>query len=490
MRECVGLFIRPGRLSGVSNFRYALRWSVFCFIVVTPLYAVEEPEVVSPSEVPAASPLTKYSLPELLEKITDSPLLTSEADAIMRLAKAKQRSVEMRRWLSTFEAKAYGGVVPNVEWPNQSNLNGYTSYDFENDFSFNHMGGFFRTEIDMIQPLYTFGKISHYQDAAKQGFTLAEWEQRKRRGEFRMLIKKAYYTLLLSQESMATLKDVEGKLNDANEKVEKLLMKDAENVSEVDRLKIKVFMADVRNRMLDAERGMKLSRSALSDLLGLSGDWVVDEDRLAAEKVQDIQKTNVISAALRARPDLQQVATLINIKESERLAVRANLFPTIFAAGKINYAVAPGREDIKNPFLVDEFNKLDFGAVLGLKIDLGAHRTLNQMEEMQAEIDRLKGQRAQLMTKVRLDTERVYEEASAAANAIQINEDGLRAARSWLTSAGLAFNLGTAETKEVLESFAAYFKARADLVRSIYGLNMSLSELSDVVGTELVPRLQ
>ena len=73
---------------------------------------------------------------------------------------------------------------------------------------------------------------------------------------------------------------------------------------------------------------------------------------------------------------------------------------------------------------------------------------------------------------------------------IEINEDGFRAARSWLTSAGLSFNLGTAETKEVLESFAAYFKARADLARSIYTLNMALSELTVATGAEVVTRLQ
>jgi hypothetical protein len=50
--------------------------------------------------------------------------------------------------------------------------------------------------------------------------------------------------------------------------------------------------------------------------------------------------------------------------------------------------------------------------------------------------------------------------------------------------------LGTAETKEILESFAAYFKARADLAKSIYTLNMALSDLTVATGAEVVPRLQ
>lgn len=433
---------------------------------------------------------TTYSLPQLLKLLEKSELLTNEVNAMQRLARGKVQEVEMKRWLTTFEAKAYGGIVPDVKLSDPNNINSFTSYDFENDFSFNHIGGFFRSEVEIIQPLWTFGKISNYQDAAKMGFTLAEWEQRKRTAEFRFLVKRAVYTLLYTSESITTLKEVEQRLKDAAEKVEKQLLKDADNVSETDRLKVKVFQADVANRLIDAERGQKLSRSALSEMLGLNGDWTLDQDRLIAEEVSGLEKSQVVSAALRARPELQQLTTLINIKESERLAVRGDLFPTIFVAGKLNYAVAPGREDIKNPFLVDDFNKFDMGAVLGLKMDLGFYRTVNKMDQIQAEIDRMKAQRAQLMTKVKLDAEKSYEEALGAVNGIVVNEDGFRAARSWLTSAGLAFNLGTAETKDVLESFAAYFKARADLVKSVYTLNMALSELSDVAGMEVVQRLQ
>lgn len=475
-------------LSLISKRWRILRWvKIFTAFFFSFALASQNLHSQEPSEV-VRGPV--YALPQLLKMLESSPLLRDESDALKRMAKGKANEVEMKRWLSTFELKAYGGIVPDVELADKNDINSFKSFDFENNFSFRHIGGFFRTEIEAIQPLWTFGKISNYQDAAKQGFTLADWEARKRLLEFRHLVKRAYYTYLYSSESISTLQDVEKKLEEAAEKVEKQLLKDADNVSETDRLKIKVFQADVGNRRLDADRGRKLSRSALSELLGLTGDWQVEEERLTAEQVATIDKSSVVSSALRATPEIQQLSTLINIKESERLAQRADLFPTLFLAGKLNYAVAPGREDIKNPFLVDDFNKFDVGAVLGLKMDLGFYRTLNKMEQTQAEIDRLRAQKAQLTAKVKLDAEKSFEEAVAAMKGIEINEDGFRAARSWLTSAGLSFNLGTAETKEVLESFAAYFKARADLARSIYTLNMALSELTVATGAEVVTRLQ
>src|SRR5690606_2474338 len=107
------------------------------------------------------------------------------------------------------------------------------------------------------------------------------------------------------------------------------------------------------------------------------------------------------------------------------------------------------------------------------------------MDQIQAEIEKLQAQKGRLASLTKIRAEEAFERAVSAMQAIQVNERGFRAARSWLTSTGLAFNLGTAPTKDVLESYAAYFKARVDLLKSIYELNMALAELSKASGREV-----
>ncbi len=430
------------------------------------------------------------SLPELLKNAEKNAVFVRDFEAMQKLARSKLQLARMSRWLSTFELKALGGAVPDAVLTNPNDVNSYSSNDLENDFSFSNLGGFFRLELEAIQPVFTFGKLSNYESMAERGGVLAELEKQRKISDIRELVKRAYYTFLLSDESIAILREVEAKLNQAAEKVEELLIKNAETVTETDRLKIRVFLADVRNRSLDADRAHRLSKSALEELTGMRGDWILDETNLQAEVVTDLKKSEVISAALRAKPEIGQLDQLIAMKQAEKRIVQADLFPTFFVAGKLQYGVAPGRTDVSNPYLVDSFNFFDAGVALGLKQDLGVFRTLSKMDGVQAEIDRLNAQREQFIGKTKLDAEKSYEEAYSAQMGIKINEDGFRAARSWLTSAGLAFNLGTAETKEVLESFAAYFKARVDLIRSIYTLNLAYTDLSDVVGIEVVDRLK
>ncbi|MBN8554588.1 MAG: TolC family protein [Deltaproteobacteria bacterium] len=437
----------------------------------------------------AAPETLMVSLPELLARAEKNAALVKDFNALRRSAELKITQVETNRWLSSLELKVIGGVVPDAKIdtsvPVPYNVSGASDGK-----SFSNLGPFTRVEIEAVQPIFTFGKISGYAEMASHAPELASLENKKKLGEVRSLVKRAYYTLLLATDSSAILNEVQSKLNDASEKVEELLIKNADNVSEIDRLKIRVFLADVKNRALDADRGIKLSRSALSELSSLAGDWELDQKTLQAEKLADPNKADIISIALRAKPELNQLQQVIQVKKAEKKVVMSDYFPTIFAGGKIEYASAPGRTDVSNPFLKNDFNYFNMGVILGLKQDLGFHRTYNKVDAVSAEIERMSALFIQLEVKTRLDAERSFEEAVSAQEGIKINEDGFRAARSWLTSAGLSFNLGTSETKDVLESFAAYFKARADLIKSVYTLNLALTDLSQTIGVEVVDRLK
>jgi len=464
----------------------------------TPAEANEPPPV--EAAPPAAEEhVERISLPQILARAESSTLVREGVEALLRSAQAKMQQVQMEKWLSTFELSAFTGVVPDVKADTavrnqdaQQFLFGLDS-DSVNDGGWSRLGPFVRTEVKAVQPIYTWGKISGYEEMAKRNMLLAEAEKEKQLAELRLMVKRAYYTLQLSQESLKVLEEVRERLKQVQDKVEELLVKggkNSENVEENDRLKIRVFQADVENRALDAYRGRRASLATLFELAGAAGNWKPDQENLVAETVNGIEKDSLISLSMRSRPEIKQLDEVLKIKTSEREVVRSAYFPTLFLAGQVDYAFAPGRTDIKNPYLNDDFNKFGMGVALGLKQDLGVHRTWNKIKQMDAEIQGIRAQKEKLSVFSRLKVDEAFEKAVAAQQAIEINENGFRAARSWLTSTGLSFSLGTSTTKDVLESYAAYFKARVDLLRAIYDLNVALAELSQVSGSEVVDRFK
>ncbi|MGA0162748.1 MAG: TolC family protein [Bdellovibrionota bacterium] len=439
---------------------------------------------------------TQLSLTKLLELAQQNVDLKKLNQSSLKQAQLRLSQVNAERWLSTFDLQVLSGVVPNVDAnaavaaKNASDfLFNLKSNDLENDFSFTGLGPFVQLEVKAIQPLYTWGKISGYEKMASENISLVGAQNQSRVDEIRYLTKKAFYNLLFSVEAINVLSEVQEKLQAAEDKLEELLIKNSKNVEEQDRLKIRVFASDVANRLLDARRGETLSRTALAELTGIRGDWKPIPEQLKPEPVDNLIKEEVIRTAISKKPSILQLDRLISIKKAEKQVARSDLFPSIFLAGELNYAYAPGRTDVKNPYLNDPFNRFGFGVALGFKQDLGLYRSLNKMEQLETEIYKNEAQRQQLIALTRLQTEEHYEKAANSIEGIQINEKGFRAARSWLTSTALSYNLGTASTKDVLESYAAYFKARLDLIKSIFELNMALAELSRAAGIEAVAGL-
>ncbi len=437
-----------------------------------------------------------FALKDLLKLAEQQEDLKKWNESSIKQAQLRSSQVSTERWLSTFDLQVLSGAVPNVNADaaiaskNASDfLFDLKSSDLESGFSFKELGPFVQLEVKAIQPLYTWGKISGYEKMALENLSLVEAQNKSRVDEIRFLTKKAFYNLLFSIEANRVLSEVKDKLKTAEEKLEEHLIQNKKNVEEQDRLKIRVFSADVEARLLDARRGEILARAALTELTGLNTAWDPAQPQLRPERVDQLFKEQVMEAAISQKPSIRQIDRLISIKEAERQVARSDLFPSLFLAGQLSYAHAPGRTNISNPYLSDSFNRVGLGVALGFKQDLGLHRTLNKMDQIQMEIFKTEAQRQQLVALTRLQTNEFYERAAHSIDSIQVNERGFRAARSWLTSTALAFNLGTASTKDVLESYAAYFKARLDLIKSIFELNMALAELSRAAGFEVVSEL-
>lgn len=445
----------------------------------------------------AAEP-RQVSLPELLARTRQNPVLVQEFEAARQQAKRRLRQVKMERWLTKLNLRALTGVVPDVnadEYVEQKDASGFL-FDVRSEvgggeFKPSNFGAFGRVELQAVQPLFSWGKFSGYREMAEANVDVKEHERRKKLDEMLYMVKRAYYTLQLSRGALSILDDVKRRLDDAEEKAQQLLEDGSEQVEESDLLRMQVFRSDVQKRTVEAERGVSLARSVIEELANFEGvEWEVDQKRLEEEKVEDLEKDHVLLAALESKPKLEMLKKLLEIKKSERRVQKADLFPGFFLAGELHYGIAPGRTTMANPYLQDDFNRLHGGIAIGLQQDLGFHRNFNEVRIKDAEIEKLAAQERQLRKLVGLEVEEAFEEAVSAKKEISINEDGLRAARSWLTSVGLEFDLGTAEIEDLLESYGAYLKARFRLLQSTYQLNLSLASLSHVAAQEVVPRLE
>ncbi len=186
-----------------------------------------------------------------------------EAGADIELAAS--RFAEARGHLfPTIEFLGLSGPVPQargnqVSSPDSINENERWTY-------------FVRGDATLIQPLYTFGKISENMKAATHGIEVDRAKKEQVRNEIALKVGEYYNGLLLAREMQGLLRYVADTLKDSRDKAQKLFDDGSPNVVLEDLYKLDSYRGGVAGFQAEADKGERLALAALKARLGPGPD--------------------------------------------------------------------------------------------------------------------------------------------------------------------------------------------------------------------------
>src|SRR5262249_38959195 len=144
---------------------------------------------------------------------------------------------------------------------------------------------FTRTELRLVQPLFTFGKIAAGKVAAQQGLVASRDREEGLAADVELNVKKAYYGLKLARTVVETLNEGLGYLDDAQKQVDSELAPATGTVTQPDRRRLKPVRAEVDVRVLEARRMADVARNGLRALIGPDAPSDLDVDAEPLEPV-------------------------------------------------------------------------------------------------------------------------------------------------------------------------------------------------------------
>lgn len=346
------------------------------------------------------------------------------------------------------------------------------------------IGIFERAEITLVQPIYTFGKITKGQEAANHGVKVYEAKVEQKKNEISLKVKEVYYGLLLARESMGVVLEVQEILEQARTKVKKLIQMGAPSADEVDLLKLEAFSGEVERLRQEALKGERLALSALGVQLGIprEADFDIADRHMTYgdEKVDPFE--SYVRDALSQRPEFRQLEEGLKAREALIDVARADYYPVLFLAGFLAYGNAPERTDIKNPFILDSFNEQIAGIALGAKWHLDFGITKGKVRFAEAELDKLHQTRDFAKDYVPLQVKKAYLELMEAERDIQALKDAYPSARRWMISAIANYDFGIGPAKEIFDALEAYAKLKANYFRSLYNYRLARANLVFATG--------
>ena len=348
------------------------------------------------------------------------------------------------------------------------------------------IGIFGRLGFTVAQPVYTFGKLSNRKEAASRGVRAKELKIVERKNEIVLQVKELYYALILARDGINSANEADAFFDDARSRMKRLLELGSANVMESDLYRVDAYRAGTVRSRAEAEKGVKVAYFALKSLIYLPPDKEFD----LTEKVLPMKEgaladlENYIQKAFVDRPEFKQLDEALAAQESQIQAVQSDRYPSVFVALEGSLAGAPGREFFRNPYIPDEFNHVQIGAIAGVRWNFDFGISKAKVEKEKAEYARLQYAKATGKLKIPIQVAKYYQEVREWKVAVGAYREAALASRKWIVAAFTNFDMGIGTADDMLRGIEKYGENQGKYLEALFNYNLSLAQLEYAVGTK------
>ncbi len=294
-------------------------------------------------------------------------------------------------------------------------------------------------------------------------------------------VKKAYYGVLLAQESynvlMKSYKNVELTNQIITEKYEH------GTASEFEKLRTDVELKNQKPYITAAENGLKLSTMMLKVLIGVDinepmafdGKLADFEDEVVNATAPDIKSMN-----LSENTSLKQMDYSLKELELSKKIVISSSCPTLALGGTYQYMA------MNNDFKFSEYNWIPY-SYIGLSLNipiLSWVGTSYKMKQMDMSIENLKDQRTNLEKNLWVSINNNLNSITKASEDLQSNKETMLQAEKAYDIVSKQYELGMATWLDLNSADLARISSQLAYYQAIYDYLSAYADLDAVLGKE------
>jgi outer membrane protein TolC len=342
---------------------------------------------------------------------------------------------------------------------------------------------FGRFDVQVVQPLYTWGRLDAATQAAAAGVRARQDLVQDTTSQVQLKVAQLYWSVSLARRQLTIAADVQKALDDADKRITQALAEGDVDVAPADKYRLEVFRGIVAGRAADAQKSLELARLGIASSLGTSEPRLrLLEAPLDPSEGELPDARTVLDAAARQRPDLSALDAAIAARDAEVKAERGAGRPQIFITGAFSYSYAPNRAIQLNPWVSDPFNTFSLGAALGFRQDLSFPSLFARTDKAIAERSTLQRQRIGLARLVQVQVESALAELKAARARFAAAKSSFGSGRALFRSAGLDFAAGLIEAKALTDAYALYVESQLTAAQAAYDLVLARARLAQAAG--------
>jgi outer membrane protein len=259
---------------------------------------------------------------------------------------------------------------------------------------------------------------------------------------------------------------------------------------EADILKARAQHAQDQLALINADKDVGITRAGLNHVMGIPLDSPTVVEDIASDEPVAPPPAPDVEAALAARPDIAEQRHRLRAAERSLGAAKALYVPDLgFDFGYSRLIDAKNtrmvRDSLGNEFEdvteFDPYGSWRAGLSLNLAIFNGGARE-GQIKAARADAAAARAEVLRLERDARLEIETAERNAAAAARAIEVSRDGVRAAEEDLRVTQGSYTQGILPILNLVQSQAALVDSRNAFVSATYDYRIALAELDRALG--------
>ena len=341
------------------------------------------------------------------------------------------------------------------------------------------VGIFGRLDFVIIQPLYTFGKISNRKDAAALGIEARTAAREEQRNKVVLNVKELYYAYLVALHGKSAATEADDYIKDATRRIKRLIELRAKNAGPGDLYRMEAFAAQVKAFAAMADSGSRTACVALKKAIGLpeNEEFRPKETELPKNPANLEPEGEYVQRALERRPEIIQVKKGVEAGGKLAEAARADLYPSFFAAAAGSFAGAPERQKFDNTYIPDEFNHSYAGLFAGAqwRLDFGIGK--GKLDKAGAEYRKMRATQEFAERNIPVEVVKYYQDALEARKSYAAYEEAVLGSRRWIVTAFSNFDSGIGAARDMLDAIDRYGKNQGEYLKALYSYHVALARL-------------
>jgi outer membrane protein TolC len=426
----------------------------------------------------AVSSTLSLSRADVIRLATLNPQVKATAAEIARGEARRDRAHAAR-----FPRLSATAFIATSQQADLVDRNGVQSVQSSSDFSLSDLSAAFGGTLDVIQPLFTFGKIDLRAEAAEHGIDAAKSQVDITRDEVAFQAASLCEASLYAGAVQRFMSDVSGILVRSIEDTEARLEAGALDVSRQDLLRLQSALGAARVYEHAAEAAVAQTSAGLRAYLDLAPatSIALEEDELVADRKLTLDA--LIALAREHRPELRALRSGATAFDKLADAEEAGYFPDIFLYAFVSGAYTPGRDWVTSRYVLDPLGHFVPGALLGARWELDWNGAGARADEARADAGRLQSLLAWAERGIPAEVEKLYRDLlRIERDAAQLRET-VPITKEWTVRASADYAAALGDSRAVTDAVEAYVLARSKQLETTYLLNVTMAALAKATGT-------